>query len=220
VRDLRQGEHGADRAAGDGALRHAPEARRVVLREDHAGDALDGLRAEATVAPGAGEDHPDGALADLFREGGEELIDREVRGRGGDAGGETEAAAGDDEVGVGGDDVDVAREHGGVVHRRLDGELGRPREELDEAALVGGVEVEDDDQREIELRGERGEQLRDGLDPAGGGADRRDANEGGRGRARLRRGRPGRFGVGGHRWGTNGRGNEGGRATWSAGPPG
>ena len=124
-RDLRQREDGADRAAGDGALRHAPEARRVVLREDHARHALDGLRAQRPVAPGAGEDHADGAIAELLREGGEELIDGQVRARGDGAGDEAEAAPGDDEVGVGRDDVDAAGEHGAVVHRLLDGDDGQ-----------------------------------------------------------------------------------------------
>ena len=75
----------------------------------------------------------------------------------------------------------------------------RARQQLDEAALVRGVEVEDDDQRELEVGRERGEQLGDGLDPPGGGADAGDARREQRGRARRRRGGAGIFSVDGHR---------------------
>src|SRR5436309_11248835 len=74
--DFLRTEDEIDGPSGDGAVRHAVEARRVVLGEGDTSLGFDGLRAEGSVGGGAGEDDADSAAPLIFRQRTEECVDR------------------------------------------------------------------------------------------------------------------------------------------------
>ena len=87
---------------------------------------------------------------------------------------EREGAAGDRHVGIRGDHVDVVGLHAQAVGDRDDGHRRGPGQDLGQLARALGVQVLDDHERHAGAAGNFPQELTDGLEPAGGGADAND----------------------------------------------
>ena len=166
-------QHQIDGAGRDGAARHPVILGLVrVLGDDQSARRLDGLRPDRAIGGGSRENDADGVFADLIGQRLQEEV--EWQSHGGAAGGRGKAncAFTHREIAAGRNDIDVVRfEPSGVLrfddrHRRM------RRQQLDHHALVGRVEVLDQDERHAALGGQRCEQGAEGFEPAGGGADR------------------------------------------------
>ena len=69
---------------------------------------------------------------------------------------------------------DVARLHAQAVGDGDDGDRRGPGQDLGQLALVLGVEVLDERERHAGVGGQLSQELAEGLEPAGGGADADD----------------------------------------------
>ena len=189
---LRHRQHVIDGAGEDGAARHAVEARRGGgLDQGQAAVLLDRLEAQGAVGAGAGEDDAHGLVLLVLGQRAEEAVDgrapaadrpRRLR--------KVQHAVVDGQRAVRRHDVDVV----GVDHRLLLDHPHRHRrqrgEELGDERLVAGREVLNEDEGEAGVGRHVAEQLPDGVQAAGGGADRHHRAGVGiraRGRARLHR---------------------------------
>jgi hypothetical protein len=159
-------QHPVDQPGGDGGQGHAVEARRGgVLHEGEAPGLLHLLEAQAPVAPGAGEHDGHRALAVVLGQRGEEQVDGQVRAL---AAPLAEAQPPTVELDVG---VRRHRRHRALEQLLPVSRLGHrhrrvPREQLRHQALVVGRQVLHHDERRPQLRGNRGEEALQRLEPA------------------------------------------------------
>ena len=160
-------QHAVHHAGRDGAVRHAVVARGFfLLRESQPARGLDRAQAGGAVGRRAGEDHADGAALLVGGERVEKEVHRQMPPALLGARDEAESPVEHGHVGVGRDDVNVIRLHAHAVADFVDGELRGAGEQCGEPALVLGVEVRDEDQRQPGARRQGGEQLRERLQPA------------------------------------------------------
>jgi len=111
-----------DRAAADGALRHAVVFGRLsILGESDAAGGLDLRQSQRAVRAGTRQDHADRGRLLIFGQRLEELVDRQVQSARLTTGLELQDSRGDGHRRVGGDDVDVVGANGQVLRRLHDG---------------------------------------------------------------------------------------------------
>ena len=114
----------------------------------------------------------------VLRQGAEEEIDRPVLAAGFLPGQQLQDPLRDDHVAVGRDDVDVVRLHPRLVLDLGDRHRGRPRQDLRQQAVVRRGQVLHQHEGHAGVDRQRAEQLREGLQPAGRGADADDRERG------------------------------------------
>ena len=166
--ELRGRQDHVDAAALDGALRHAGVlGRRLILGEHDAAAGLDLLDADRAVRSGPRQDHPDGAGPTVFGQRLEKVIDRQVRTADLPAGSELQDTPGDGQDRARGDDVDLVGGDLPAVRRLRDGQAAGLAQQLDQVALVVGVEVLDQHERHAGLLRQLREELADRLQAPG-----------------------------------------------------
>src|SRR6185369_1966034 len=171
--DLAGGEDEVDAAGRDGAARHAvvPGAAWLLRKADAAGR-LDVSEPLGPVGSRPGQYHPDGFRALNGSQGTEKAVDGHVmsapRPR---ARQKPEKAPLDLQVHGGRNDVDVVRLNGSTIASLIDRHRCDGREERGEDALVRRIEVLHEHERRAGVRRQALQQLFEGIDAAGGGAD-------------------------------------------------
>ena len=182
--ERRQGQAEVDHAGVDRVLRHLAGARRArVLREGDPALLPDRRQPGGAVRGGPGEDHADGLPAALGRERSQEEVDGEVRPvlvfleRG-----EPQRALLDRHLDAGWDDVHPVRLDPRALLGLRDLHLGRPGERVAQQARPRRLEVLHQDERQPGVGRHVGEELPEGVQPAGRGAHA-DHGEGRRSRA-------------------------------------
>ncbi len=142
---LRRGDH-IGQAGVNGATRHAVElGRGRRLHEDHPGFLLDGPKAQRAVGAHAREDDPDAAGLAVVGQGAEEKIDRQAQPPRGCRLQQVQHPVQDGHVLVGRDHMDAVRCDPLAVPHLHDRHAGCALEQLHHDALVGRVQVLDDD---------------------------------------------------------------------------
>src|SRR5512133_3154080 len=160
-----------DATGGDGASRHGIVAGGIILGERDAALGFDRFQPGGAVTGGAGEDDADGTLALILGEGFEESINGASGAAVLIAGMELKDAFSNREAGVGRNGVNVVGFDAEIIGDLLDRHRRHPSEELRKGALVLGVEVLDEHKPHASVGRQMLQQLREGLQPAGGSAD-------------------------------------------------
>ncbi len=187
----RRGQDDVDAPGGDRALRHAAVLRRGVLGERDPALALDDLDAFGPVEAAAAEHDAHGQAVAIQGERLEEAVDGQVHAPDLDARPDLKRAPADEQPCVGRQAVDVVDLDRDSVGRGGDGHGGGAAEDLDQATLVMGIEVMDDDQRDAGVGPQLPQQLGRGRESAGRCADPHDRKGG-----RRPGGRAGGIGAG------------------------
>ncbi|MGC4120345.1 MAG: hypothetical protein QM765_38340 [Myxococcales bacterium] len=180
ARQLLDRGHHVGQVGVDGAAGHSVElGRGERLHEGGAGLLLDGAQAQRAVGAHAREDDADGPLLLVFSQGAQEEVDGQVEPPRRDLRQQVQGAVEHRHVLVGRDDVDVIALDPLAVGGLLHGHLGRALQQLDQHPLVGRVQVLDDHERHAGAGGDVLEELLEGLQAAGGGAEAHDRKGGG-----------------------------------------
>ena len=166
--DIRQ--PGVNRAA-----RHAVEfGRRRLLHQHHARLLLDGPQAQRAVGAHAGKNHADAVLLLVLRQGAEEEINRQAQPARRRRLEQVQDPVQDGHVLVRRDHIDAVRPHPGAILDLDDFHAGGALEQFGHDPLVRRVQVLDDDKRHAAARRHVPQELLQGLEPPGGGADADD----------------------------------------------
>lgn len=169
----------------DGAARHAVERGSGWRLHEHcAGLLLDRTQPQRAVRAHAGQDHADAVLLLVGRQGTEEVVDGQVQAARRRRFEQVQDAMEDRQVAVGRDDIDVIRLDGHPVLDSHHRHRGDALQQLRQGALVGGVEMLDDDEGQTAGRWHLPEKQLQRLQSAGGSADA-DNREGRARRCRL-----------------------------------
>ena len=173
LRDLLRGEDEVGEPRVDDAAGHPVKFGAVrVLGDDQASVLLHRLDTVGAVGAGAGEDHGDGALPPLLRQGGKEGVDGVVqRPR---RVGQQQPVPLERQVLLGRDQVDGVRLHAHAVLRLTDGHLRVLAQDVRHEALVVRGEVLDHHKAQPAVGGHIVKELLQRLQPAGGRADADD----------------------------------------------
>ena len=165
-------QHQVDGAGRDGAQRHAVEAGLVgLLGDDQAAAFFHGLQPERAIGPGTRKDHRDGPRAVFLRQRMQQEVERQAGTMRGPRPRQAQGAVANRQIGSRRDDVEMVgrqrRSVGGLAHghRRVRGE------QVDHHALVGRVEMLDQDEGHAVAGGHPVHQLAAGLQATGRGAD-------------------------------------------------
>ena len=148
---------------------------------------LDGAQPGGAIGAGARKDHAGGVGVLVGGERDEEIVDRPTQPAWLREIGEFQHAAAHRQPTAGGDDVGAVRLQPFAALALVHLDVGSAVEQLGHQALVGGIEVLDDDQRQPGGRVRGAQHFAQRLQPAGRGADADD-------RRHMRGGNPG-FGV-------------------------
>ncbi len=142
---LRRGDH-VGQAGVDGAARHAVElGRSRGLYKNHPGLLLDGPKAQGAVRAHARQDDPDAASLAVIGQGAEEKIDWQAQAPRGCRFKQVQHSVQDRHVLVGRNHIDVVRSDFLAVPHLGDRNAGGALEQLHQDALVGRVQMLDDD---------------------------------------------------------------------------
>ena len=138
---------------GDGAARHAVILRALdVLGEGDATFAFDGLQPHGSVGGGSGENHADRPITPVCGQRSEKVIDGQVLRHRLPAGHQVERPVRDPHSLVRGDDVDMIRFHRHALFHFRDGHRGGLGEQLGQQALMSGIEMLHQHQRQARIR--------------------------------------------------------------------
>ena len=114
--------------------------------------ALDGLQPHGSVGGGSGENHADRPIAPVFGQRSKKVIDGQVLRRRLPAGHQVERPVPDPHSLVRGNDVDMIRFHRHALFHFRDGHRGGLGEQLGQQALMSGVEMLHQYQRQARIR--------------------------------------------------------------------
>jgi len=182
---------------GDGAARHPVELRRFgLLREGHASRGFDRLDTGRSIRRRSGQDHPGGARPPCFGQRIKKIIDRQMMPRGSLPALQVKHPVHHAHVRVGRDDVHVIRLHTGPFADFAHRHFGGARQQRGQHAIVLRLQVLHQYKRQAGIDRQRAEDLPEGFQSSGGGADshhRRGRSFRFRGRDRLRRFFPRKF---------------------------
>ena len=164
--------HDVGETCVDGASGHAVEfGRSGVLHEDHPRFLLDGLEAHRAVGAHARENDADAPLPAVVRQGAEEEVDGQAQTPGRRRIEQVEYPVEDGHILVGWYHIDVVRLDCRAVLDLDDLHGGGALEELRHDALVRRVQVLDDDKGHTACLRHVLQELFEGLQPSGGGAN-------------------------------------------------
>ena len=179
LRDAIRGEDEIDRSRGDRRARHVGElGGPLVLGEGHAPFRLDRPQPERSVGQASGENDADRPALVGLGERPEEVIDRAISSSLVAARIEAEGAVDEADLRVGGRDVDVVGQDAQPAPHLRHRHARRAAEDFPEHAAAPRVEMLDQHERHPAVRGQVLEQLREGLETAGGRADADDREMG------------------------------------------
>ena len=145
------------------------------MHHGHPGIFLDGPQAQRTVAAHARENDADGLFLLVRRQLPEEEVDRHPQAPRRGRFQHLQLSVQDGQVRIGRDHVDVVGLDLHPVFRLDDLHLGVPPEQFRHHAFVGRFQVRHEDERQAGVRGQVGEELREGLEPARRAAHADDA---------------------------------------------
>ena len=159
----------------DGVSGHAVEfGRGGVLHEDHPRFLLDGLETQGTIGTHSRENDANAPLPPVVRQGAEEEVNGQAQAPGRRRVEEVQYPVEDGYVLVGRYHIDVVRLNYRAVLHLYDLHGGGALEELGHDPLVRRVEVLDDDKGHAASLRHVLQELFEGLQPSGGGADAHD----------------------------------------------
>ena len=170
--DFRGSKHEVDVSQPDRGLRHAVKSGRLrILGEGDAAGRLDRRNSQRAIRAITRQHHPNRLVGAIVGQRAKKRIDRHVSGG---ASAYPQHAIFYRKIGVGRDDVDVIgldrRLVGSLAHR----ELRIAGKNLAEHALVGGVQMLNEDHRDPAILGQRAQQFGECFQAAGRRADADD----------------------------------------------
>ena len=169
---LLYGQHIVGHARGDGAAWHAVKFSGFgVLHQHNAAVGGDAFQAQGAIGAHAGEHDANGAGTAVFTQGAEKMVNRQVQAFPAAAVGQPQAAVAHGHFFVRGRGVDMVGLHpqavSGFAHRH-GGVFGK---QLGCQTDVGGVQVLHHHKGHAAVRGHGFEEMPDGFEPAGRGAN-------------------------------------------------
>ncbi len=168
---LRRGDD-VGKPGANGALRHAVELRRAgVLHQRHTHLFLDGPQSHCAVRAHAGEDDADAAFLPVVGERAKKEIDRESQTAGCRRIEQVQHTVQNGHVLVGGDHIDAIRSDPHPVFDLKNLHCGGTPEEFVHDPFVCRVQMLDDHKGHAAVLGHLPQELLQGLQPPGGGAN-------------------------------------------------
>lgn len=146
--DLRHRRDQIHRPGTDGAARHAVVIGLLgILGDGEAALHPDGLEADGAVRAGSRKHHPHGGVAIFARQRLQQEIERQARAVRRLGRGEAQVASLYREVECGRNDIEMIRLHRHAVGRLLHHHGGVRGEEIRHQAFMGGIQMQDQDER-------------------------------------------------------------------------
>ena len=176
VRNVLWREHEIDAACGHRAARHRIVFGRLILRERNAALGLDGLQSQRAVRRGAGQNHPDGPLALVLRQGFKKHIDGALGAAWLRARQKFQPALRNAQIRVGRNDIDMIGLDPQIVRHFAHRHRRRARQKLRERAVMLRIEMLHQHEAQTRIEREVFQQPRERLQSAGGRADADDGN--------------------------------------------
>ena len=171
-RQFRRRSHDVRQPGVNRAARHGFEfCRRRFLHQHHPGLFLDGAQPERAVGTHAGENHVNAVVLPVLRQGAEEKINGQAQPARRHRFEQVQHPVQDGHVLVRRDEVNTVRSYRGLIPDLHDAHVGGALQQLVHDSLVRRVQVLDDDKRHAAALGHAPQELFQGFESAGGGAD-------------------------------------------------